>query len=152
MTQSERKFSPRCGKCRQRAMALSPVDSATEFTHDGQRYAVTLPGLLLPRCGNCGEIAIDPVAEEQITAACLRQAGLLSPVQIRRQRQALGLTQQEVACLLGIDGAMLARWEMGEQIQQRAFDRILRAFFTVPELRQALADEERLRVPEPDAA
>ena len=152
MTQSEREFSPKCGKCRQRAMALSPVDYTTEFAHDGRRYTVTIPGLLLPRCGNCGEIAIDAVAEELITAACLRHAGLLSPEQIRQQRQALGLTQQHLADLLGIGVQTLSRWETGGQIQQRAFDRMLRAFFTVPELRQALADEERLQVPEPDAA
>jgi putative zinc finger/helix-turn-helix YgiT family protein len=152
MTESKREFSPRCGKCRQRTMTLAAVDYATQFTHDGRQYSFTIPGLVVPRCGNCGEISLDPVATEQITAAFRKQAGLLAPEQIREQRQALRLTQQELADLLGIGVHTLCRWETGGQIQQRAFDRILRAFFKVPELRQALADESRLVIPETGAA
>jgi putative zinc finger/helix-turn-helix YgiT family protein len=133
-------------------MVLVPVDYTTQFTHDGRPYTVTIPGLLVPKCSNCGEISLDPVATDQITAAFRKQAGLLSPEQIRQQRLALGLTQQALADLLGIGVHTLCRWETGGQIQQRAFDRLLRAFFKVPELRRALADDTLLSIPEVEAA
>ena len=81
----------------------------------------------------CGTISLDAVATDAIDAAFRKQAGLLSPEQIREQRLALGLTQQTLADLLGIGVHTLSRWENGGQIQQRAFDRLLRAFFTVPQ-------------------
>lgn len=133
-------------------MALATVNYTTQFTHDGRPYTVSIPGLLVPQCGNCGEISLDPLATEQITVAFRKQVGLLSPEQIRQQRLALGLTQQALADLLGIGVHTLCRWETGGQIQQRAFDRILRAFFKVPELRRALADDQLLSIPEVGAA
>jgi len=148
MTEVPREFSPRCGNCRQRTMALVPVAYTTSFTHDGRQYTVTIPDFVVPKCSNCGTISLDPMATEAIEIAFRKQAGLLTPAQIRQQRLALGLTQQALADQIGIGVHTLCRWETGGQIQQRAFDRILRAFFKVPELREALADDSRLHIAE----
>jgi putative zinc finger/helix-turn-helix YgiT family protein len=145
---AEREFSKKCGKCRERAVVLAPVTYTTQIDHDGRKYTVTLPDLVVPRCANCGTVALDEEANRQITAAFRAQAGLLSPEQIRRQREFLGLTQEALAELLGVAVATLSRWETGAQVQPRALDRFLRSFFVVPELRQALQGEDRLRVAE----
>jgi len=129
-------------------MALASVAYSTSFTHDGRQYTVTIPDFVVPKCSNCGTISLDPMATEAIESAFRKQAGLLSPEQIRQQRLALGLTQQALADQIGIGVHTLCRWETGGQIQQRAFDRILRAFFKVPELREALADDSRLHIAE----
>ena len=139
----ERLFSPKCGRCRQRAVALATVPYTIQIDHDGRKYDVHLPALTVPRCTNCGEVAIDEVADRMIEEAFRREAGLLTPETIRRNREALGLTQKELAGLLAVGEATLSRWETGAQIQQRSLDRLLRAFFAFPDLRAALAEEQR---------
>jgi putative zinc finger/helix-turn-helix YgiT family protein len=57
---------------------------------------------------------------------------LLSPEEIRRSREKLGLTQKQFAALLGVGEATVSRWETGAQIQQRAMDRFLRLCFASP--------------------
>ncbi len=145
---TEREFSRKCGKCRQRAVELAAVPYTTQIDHDGRKYTVIIPDLIVPRCANCGTISLDDEANQQISAAFRKQAGLLSPEQIRSQRLALGLTQQTLAELLGVAVFTLSRWETGAQIQQRSLDRFLRAFFKLPELRQALQREGDLALPE----
>jgi DNA-binding transcriptional regulator YiaG len=49
-------------------------------------------------------------------------AGLLSPEQIRQNREALRLTQKQLANLMRISESTLSRWETGGQIQQRCMD------------------------------
>jgi len=145
---AERVFAKKCGKCRERAVVLTPVPYTVQIDHDGRKYTIVLPALVVPRCGNCGTIALDEEANRQISAAFRQQAGLLSPDQLRRHRIALGLTQQALADLLGVAVSTLSRWENGWQIQQRAFDRFLRAFYALPELRKALAEGDILHLPE----
>ena len=48
------------------------------------------------------------------------------------------LTQKLLADHLGIAESTLSRWETGAQIQQRAFDKLLRLYFDVPEARRHL--------------
>jgi putative zinc finger/helix-turn-helix YgiT family protein len=144
---SERLFSPKCGKCRQRAMALAKVAYSTSIDHDGRTYTVTIPDLVVPRCSHCGTIALDEEANRHISEAFRKQVGLLTPEQIRRQRSGLGLTQQEMADLLGLAVSTLSRWETGAQIQQRALDRFVRAFFLLPQLRRALMSGQINQVP-----
>lgn len=145
---AERTFSPKCGKCRERAVALATVPYATQVDHDGRKYTVTIPDLVVPRCAKCGTISLDDEANCRISAAFRKLAGLLSPDQIRAQRTALGLTQQALADLLGVAVFTLSRWETGAQIQQRSLDRFLRAAFRLPELRRLLQDEDGLHLPD----
>src|SRR6266545_1183860 len=115
---TERAFSRKCGKCRERAVALANVPYTTQVDHDGRKYVVSLPALTVPRCNNCGTIVLDEEANRQISEAFRQQAGLLTPEQIRQKRVVLGLTQQELADQLGVAVSTLSRWETGAQIQQ----------------------------------
>jgi putative zinc finger/helix-turn-helix YgiT family protein len=144
---TERLFSPKCGKCRQRAMALAKVPYSTTIDHDGRTYTISIPDLTVPRCGNCGTVALDEEANRQISEAFRKQAGLLTPEQIRQHRSGLGMTQQDMADQLGLAVSTLSRWETGAQIQQRALDRFVRAFFLLPQLRRALASGQINQLP-----
>jgi len=137
-------FPWKCGHCRQRAVRPAVVSYTCEADHDGRAYTVTVPELNVPRCGNCGELVLDSAANRQITESFRQQLGLLTPEQIRRNRESLGLTQRELAGLLGIAEATLSRWETGGQIQQRALDRLLRLYFSSASVRKALADSDHL--------
>lgn len=88
---------------------------------------------------------MDDEANQQISDAFRELAGLLTPGQIRQNREQLGKTQREVAASLGIAEATLSRWETGAQIQQRAMDRLMRLYFAFPTVQESLADEQVVR-------
>lgn len=140
----ERPFPWKCGFCGQRTIVREVFPYACECSHDGRMYAVSIPDLAAPRCTNCGEGILDDPANERITQALRDQIGLLSPEQIRHNREALGLTQEQLAASLGIAAATISRWESGNQIQQRAMDRLLRLYFAHANVRQSLSDEAHL--------
>lgn len=138
----ERKIGKRCGECGQKTMALAIVPYEADINHDGKKYQVRLENLSVPKCSNCGEIAIDDVAGKQIDDEFRRVAGLLTPEEIYNGRIKVGYTnQQEFAECLGLSSATISRWENGFQIQQSAWDGILRAFFKSPEMRRTLAEQ-----------
>jgi putative zinc finger/helix-turn-helix YgiT family protein len=112
--------------------------------YDGRAYSVEVPELHAPRCTNCGAIVLDDQANDQITDALRRQIGLLTPEQIRRNRESLGLKQRDFAIILGVGESTVSRWETGTQIQQRSLDKLMRLYFAFPEARDALADKDRL--------
>ncbi|HEV2643493.1 MAG TPA: helix-turn-helix domain-containing protein, partial [Candidatus Elarobacter sp.] len=71
---------------------------------------------------------------EQIQAAFLARVsaeraheGLLTPLEIRALREALGLTQEALEARLGAGKKSVVRWEAGRVRQSRANDRLLRA-------------------------
>src|SRR5438094_9132850 len=104
-------FPWKCGHCRQRAVQAATVPYTTEAEYDGRTYTVTVPELKVPRCQNCGELVLDTAANRQITAALRQQLGLLTPEQIRENRESLGLTQRQLASHLGIAEATVSRWQ-----------------------------------------
>jgi len=143
-TAATKPFPWKCSHCRRRSVVPALVDYTTEVEHDGRAYTITVPGLEVPRCESCGEMILDDAANRRISEAFREQVGLLHPSQIREHRKALGLTQKQLAKLLGIAEATLSRWETGAQIQQRALDKLLRLFFLSQTVRGLLGDESRL--------
>ncbi len=127
-----RAFPKRCGKCGQKAMRLATVPYATTIEHDGRAYQVEIPALTVPQCAHCQTLSLDDEADQQISAAFRRVAGLLTPEEIRQGREKLGLTQKQFAHLLGVSEATVCRWETGAQIQQRAMDRFVRLCLASP--------------------
>ncbi|WP_169981206.1 type II TA system antitoxin MqsA family protein [Tautonia rosea] len=131
-------MAPRkCSGCRERAVRPEVLDVyRAEIEHDGRKYTVEVPCLAVLKCQACGELVLDDDADERVIDALREAAGLLKPAEIRLHRKELKLTQEQLAGLLSIAESTLSRWETGTQIQQRSMDRMLRAFFEVPELRK----------------
>lgn len=137
-------FSPKCSQCRQRSMVLESIPYTTQIEHDGRKYQVSILDFLVPRCSNCSEVSIDREAEQGIDREFRREAKLLAPEQIRNNREALGLTQRQLAASLKIAEATLSRWETGGQVQQRSLDTLLRLFFGLRAVRDVVTDEATL--------
>ena len=133
-------FPWKCGTCRQRGLTPAVLDYQADVGHDGRSYPLTIPALHVFRCELCGAIVLGDEADKKITDALRQAAGLLSPQEIRRGREALGLTQKQLAHNLQVGEATLSRWETGGQLQQRCLDRLLRIYFQVPEARRFLED------------
>jgi putative zinc finger/helix-turn-helix YgiT family protein len=134
-------FPWKCSRCRERAVAPATVAYTATLEHDGRPYDVRVSDLRVPRCDKCGKLVMTDEANLRITEALRAEAKLLAPAAIRHQREALGLTQKQLAARLGVAEATLSRWETGGQIQQRAMDRLLRLFFAFANVRAALADD-----------
>jgi HTH-type transcriptional regulator/antitoxin MqsA len=119
--------------------------------HDGAMYEVVVTELHVPKCEACGRLFFDNDADAQVRHALREQLGLLQPDQIREQRNALGLTQAQLAKALRVAPETISRWETGGIIQTAAMDRLMRLYFTLPEVRSSLAvDMQGLNQSMPD--
>ena len=141
---AELPFPWTCGRCRQQAVERATLPYSTEVQYDGRIYTVDVPEFRVPRCQNCGAMILDDDATDQITEALRRQLGLLSPQQIRSNREALGMRQPDLANFLGVGESTVSRWETGSQIQQKSLDKLMRLYFAIPEVRRALSDRDRI--------
>jgi putative zinc finger/helix-turn-helix YgiT family protein len=114
------------------------VDYSTDLEHDGRSYHVALPDLRVFRCEACGVLVLPDESHRRLSLALRTEAGLLTPAEIKRNRDKLGLTQKQLADLIQVAECTVCRWETGAQIQQRAMDQLLRLFFEVPAVRDYL--------------
>lgn len=139
-----RKRIPRCPCCGQRTMGRVTRTVTTRVRHEGREpIEVTVEDVPAWRCTNpdCkpphpdDAILEDAEAAERITEACYRALGLLTPAEIRANRERLGLTQQELQEYLGLGSNSLSRWESGRVYQSRSHDMLLRIFFNVVQAR-----------------
>src|SRR5262249_49580302 len=122
-------FPWKCGECRERAVSPVTLPSyRAELEHDGRTYPIIVTDFQVLRCSRCGTIVLDDAANRRLSDALRGAAGLLQPSEIRERREALGLTQKQLAHHLQISEFTLSRWETGAQIQQRCMDRFLRVF------------------------
>jgi putative zinc finger/helix-turn-helix YgiT family protein len=112
-----------------------------EMDHDGRKYEVSVADFRVLQCSECGDIQFDDAADERLSEALRAKIGLLAPEQIRQRREALKLTQKELAALMRLAESTLSRWETGAQIQQRSMDAFLRCFFEIEQVRTYLADD-----------
>jgi putative zinc finger/helix-turn-helix YgiT family protein len=142
---TQKPFPWKCGNCGNRSVVPATIRYSIDMEHDGRTYSVTVDDLAAPRCERCGEVVLDDAANHRISDAFRQQIGLLTPQEIRGNRERLEKTQRELAAALGIAEATLSRWETGAQIQQRVMDRFLRLYFAFSNVRDALADEEQIK-------
>lgn len=134
-------FPWRCPECTKRDVvpAVLPYYEV-EVKHDGRVHRLRLPEFRVPKCTSCGAMVFGNDTDEQIQAALHVHLKLLSPEEIRKWRdERLGLTQRQFANALGIAPETVSRWESGVLVQSRANDNLMRLFFDIPEVREALA-------------
>ncbi len=127
----------KCGTCRERAVVPVRVPRyEVTLEHDGRKYPIVILNLDAYGCEKCGALMLPDEADERLSNELRNAAGLLTPAEIRGHRESLGLFQKQLADHLQISDSTLSRWETGVQIQQRSLDRMLRAYFLLPEFRR----------------
>ena len=137
-------FPRKCPSCRERHLDLVTESYEAELEHDGRTYQIAIPSLTLLACSACGNRILPDEADNRVSEELRRVAGLLSPSEIRSQRTNLNLTQKQLSRDLDIAEETLSRWETGAQIQQRGFDKLLRAYFALPTLRNYFSHERSI--------
>ncbi|MFM9065691.1 MAG: type II toxin-antitoxin system MqsA family antitoxin, partial [Pirellula sp.] len=67
-----------------------------------------------------------------VTSELRRNLGLLFPDEIKQQRTALKLSQEQLGQCIGAAKESISRWETGTLIQSVSTDKLLRMFFKHP--------------------
>lgn len=144
-TPRQRSFPRTCLHCRTKSVVQVHISRDFEVKHDGKLYPVAVHNVPAERCSSCGNVTLGSEVDTCIDAALRDHLNLLAPEQIRANRKLLGLTQAQLAELICCAGETLSRWETGALVQSRGADRLLRAFFGLPELRAFLTAMEHDR-------
>lgn len=151
MLSDERIAKWRCDACGQASLRRTTIPFERELSHDGRPpVKIVIPNLPVIACTNPAcppehpdhTVIEDDETLRRIDEETCRQLGLLTPKEIREQRERLGLTQQQMQDLLGLGKNTISRWETGAVYHARSMDTFLRTVFGVPE---ALAFVQRLR-------
>jgi putative zinc finger/helix-turn-helix YgiT family protein len=136
----ERKIKPfpwMCPDCRQKTVWMVRKDYTMPSEDEGIKFDVVVRDADVPMCSRCGTCIITSDLSERITDEWRRRVGLLSPDEIRTKREALGMTQADLASAVRVPEATLIRWESGMQTQTRAMDLLLRLFLDSADVRRA---------------
>jgi putative zinc finger/helix-turn-helix YgiT family protein len=121
-----KKATPKKGYC-------PGCESEQELEHVRRRETVTVRGEKIQvqasywRCRACGEEFEGPDGHDEVAQAYTvyrAKKGLMQPGEIKRLREEYGLTQGELAKILGFGAVTLSRYETG-MLQTAAQDRIL---------------------------
>jgi len=131
-----------CSRCKTATVELR--DQKYEFvqSHDGRKVPIIIEDIPIPTCTSCEHKTLAASTLEQITLETYRQLGLLTPQEIRENRERLGLTQQQMQTQLGLGGNTLSRWEKGHFYQSKALDRFMRVFFASQQVRDMLETDD----------
>ncbi len=85
-------------------------------------------------CGSCDEEELPPELVARIEAERYRLEGLLSPLEVQDVRKRVGLSQREMAKLLGVGEKTYTRWELGLSAQTKSMDNLIRLADHNPEV------------------
>ena len=121
---------PLCGK----GTLEDTVQDYTTTVKEGEHYKqIIIKDLAVECCTNCKEVFLPKESMEKVHSDRHEVQGLLSPAQIKKLRQDLGLTQTKVSELLGIGKKSYLRWEKGTSLQSKSMDRYLRLIGAYPD-------------------
>ena len=98
-----------CPSCMKRELQPAIIDYRTSVKLDRTNYDVHVPELSAYECLHCHEQLFGDRADQQIDDALRDAAGLLRSSEILRCRKALGITQVELAGLIGASHEAVCR-------------------------------------------
>ncbi len=122
---------PVCGK-----EALITCSGTYHFKFPGKNSErdLSIRGVNWEHCENCEEDILSPEIENQIEKHRQREQELLYPEEITIIRKRMGLSQAEMAKLLGVGEKTYTRWEIGTSFQTKSMDNLIRIAEQNPEI------------------
>jgi len=107
-----------------------------EETFEYKGESITIPNYVTYECAECGEAIVDNEALKtsgKILKDFQRKVdGLLTGSQIKAIREKLGLTQEQLADIVGGGLKSIARYESGQVCQSKGMDNLLRILDAYP--------------------
>jgi DNA-binding transcriptional regulator YiaG len=132
-----------CSNCATLTVVPAVIEYTAKVKQDGVLHELYFPAIEIPRCQTCGTPFITSEVDEQINEALRARLRLLTPAQIRKGIEQVGLNQQEFAERLGVAPETISRWVNGAFIQSKMPDNFLRVYFAIPEVRAVLRGAEQ---------
>jgi HTH-type transcriptional regulator/antitoxin MqsA len=131
---------PVCG-----AGKLKKQNGAETFEYKGKR--ITIPNYVTYECAGCGEAIVDNASLKE-SGKKLKDFqrevdGLLTGAQIKAIRVKLGLTQEQLADIVGGGLKSLARYESGQVCQSKGMDNLLRILDAYPFTVKVIQKEDK---------
>ncbi len=119
-----------CPCCQQGHFALVQIDHTERVADDNP---ITVPGVWVERCDHCGEIVFPGGTTRFIESAVAEQTEQLTPRELERIREDLGVaTQDEMSEILGLGLKTYHKWESGRQFPTRSMSYYIRVLADVP--------------------
>lgn len=122
--------SDRCPACNTGEVLAQRVDYTVTLA-DGVK--VVVPNLLVEVCDHCGEIILSADAADAVDATVAEETEQLTPQELERIREDMGVDQTEMSEILGLGSKTYHRWEKGSQIVSRSMGYYLRVLAEYPE-------------------
>lgn len=135
----------KCPLCKRGLLQL--VAHPEKFEYKGRRLALPLERF---HCPECDESFVDDKAAHEVEPALRRWRrevdGLLMPEEIRAIRQSLGVTQRQMALIIGGGAKAFAKYETSAVNQSQAVDLLLRTIRRHPDTFFRLVRERGIEV------
>jgi len=123
-----------CCSCGQNALETKRGTFVFQVPPEIPGGVMRVPDAEWQECSNCGERVLPNKLFRALHAERSRRLGLLSAEEIKAIRENLGLTQAQMAELLGVGEKTYTRWESGKSIQNKSSDNLIRMAQQCPEL------------------
>ena len=133
---NNRPFPWPCSECGKLDVWPTTIAYEAEIKHDGLLHEFDIPKLQVNQCRACNEIFFASATDEQISQALRDHLSLLSPQEIRKRLDALGLKQKEFGQQIRVAAATISRWLSGAYIQSGSSDASMRMFFELEEAKR----------------
>lgn len=109
--------------------------------------SLTIPDYTVYRCDSCGEATVDKdtlkKSGKKLKEFQCKVDGMLSGEEVKKIRQKIGLTQEEMAEILGGGLKSFARYETSIVCQSRAMDNLLRILDAYPNVIQVVLKKKK---------
>ena len=129
-----------CPACREGHFKIVQIDHVEEVAEDNP---LTIPGVWVDRCDHCGEIVFPGDTAHFIESVVAEHTEQLSPRELERIREDLGVqTQDEMSELLGLGTKTYHKWESGAQFPTRSMSYYIRILARFPEAFDWLRNRE----------
>jgi DNA-binding transcriptional regulator YiaG len=139
-----RPYPRHCAACDRDRVVLRQIPYEARVRHDGKLHSFHITALEVDECENCGEQYFTVDTDEQVSLALRSFLGLLSPNVIRAGLAKCSVNQRTFAEHLGIAPETVCRWLSGAAIQTRSMDNLMRLYFSLAAVREALANPQSI--------
>jgi putative zinc finger/helix-turn-helix YgiT family protein len=120
-----------CPCCQQGHFALVQIDYTEPVADDNP---ITVSGVWVERCDHCGETVFPGETTRFIESAVAEQTEQLTPRELERIREDLGVdTQDEMSESLGLGLKSYHKWESGKQFPTRSMSYYIRVLAEFPQ-------------------
>ncbi|MCE0499102.1 MAG: type II toxin-antitoxin system MqsA family antitoxin [Methylacidiphilales bacterium] len=120
----------KCPLCKKGQFELIQIDHREECPDSP---AVVVSGVWVDQCNHCNEVVYPGETTRFIEQLVSEQSDLLSPHELERLREELGLDQTEIGEVLGLGSKSYHRWEKGTQFPSRSMCYYIRVVAEFPE-------------------